>query len=63
MLFSKRNLLLVKVLPYFTVIFIVIMAGAGLVLMAGTLRLWGKIAVVLIVFGVLLGLITGLALH
>ena len=52
-----------SVLPYFIITFITVMMGAGLVVMAGTLRFWGRIAVVLIVFGVLLGLITSLALH
>ena len=52
-----------NVLPYVIVAFITMMTGAGLVVMAGTLRFWGKIALVIIVFGVLLGLITGLALH
>ena len=34
-----------NVLPYFIVAFITMMTGAGLVVMAGTVRFWGRIAV------------------
>ncbi len=52
-----------NIFPYFMIGFIALMIGAGLAFIAGTLRFWGKIAVVAIIFGITLGLIAGLALH
>jgi hypothetical protein len=52
-----------NIFPYFAIGFITLMIDAGLLVMAGALRFWGKIAVVAIVFGIILGLITSLALH
>jgi hypothetical protein len=50
-----------NIFPYFMIGFITLMIGAGFVVMAGALHFWGKIGVIAIVFGIILGLIAGLA--
>jgi len=52
-----------NIFPYFMIGFITLMIGTSLAFIAGASRFWGKIAVVAIVFGIILGLIAGLALH
>ncbi|MCW4017420.1 MAG: hypothetical protein NWF00_01845 [Candidatus Bathyarchaeota archaeon] len=52
-----------NIFPYFMIAFITLMIGSGLVVMAGALRFWGKIAVAAIIFSIILGFIAGLALH
>ena len=49
-----------NIFPYFLIGFITLMIGASLAFIAGASRFWGKIAVVAIVFGIILGLIASL---
>jgi hypothetical protein len=52
------------ILPYFEPAFVVIMMGASLVVMAGLLRSWGKIGLLPIIIGMIIGLILiALGLH